>query len=45
MDSSGVYRDQFTSLVGAVPLADGKKVRVCVCVFVFVCVFVLGITM
>ena len=29
MDSAGVFRDQFTSLVGAVPLADGKKVHVC----------------
>ena len=27
MDSAGVYRDQFTSLVGAVPLADGKEVH------------------
>ena len=29
MDSSGVHCDQFTSLVGAVPLADGKKMHVC----------------
>jgi hypothetical protein len=29
MDSSGIYRDQFTSLVGVVPLADGKEVHVC----------------